>query len=41
MSGVEILSSTEVASEFAFNETASWIVFGVVLGLFIVGGFIL
>lgn len=38
MSGVEILSSTEVASEFAFNETAAWIVFGVVLGLFVIGG---
>lgn len=38
MNGIEILSSTEVASEFAFNETASWIVFGVVLGLFVIVG---
>lgn len=38
MDGVEILSSVEVASEYAFNETASWIVFGVVLGLFVIWG---
>lgn len=29
MSGVEILSSAEVASEFALNETAFWIAFGI------------
>ena len=31
MTGVEILSSAEVASEFAFNWTAFWIAFGITL----------
>ena len=31
MPGVEILSSSEVASEFAFNWIAFWITFGVLL----------
>lgn len=33
MNGVEILSSAEVACEFAFNWTAFWVVFGIVLGI--------
>lgn len=31
MIGVEILSSTEVACEFAFNWTAFWIAFGIMV----------
>lgn len=33
MNGVEILSSAEVASEYAFNWTAFWVVFGIVFGI--------
>lgn len=33
MNGVEILSSAEVACELAFNCTAFWVVFGIVLGI--------
>lgn len=33
MSGVEILSSTEVANEFVFNWTGFWVVFGIVLSI--------
>lgn len=33
MNGVEILSSAEVACEFAFNWTAFWVVLGIVLGI--------
>lgn len=33
MNGVEILSSTQVASEFAFNEHVFWISFGVTFGI--------
>jgi ABC-type polysaccharide transport system permease subunit len=35
MNGVEILSSAEVACEFAFNWTSFWITFGIILGAFV------
>mgnify|MGYP003392418501 CR=1 FL=1 len=38
MNGVEILSSAEVASEFAFNWTAFWSVFGITLGIVMLYG---
>ena len=36
MNGVEILSSAEVASEFAFNWMWFWIGFGIILGISVV-----
>ena len=33
MHGVEILTSAQVATEFAFNWTAFWIVFGIITSL--------
>lgn len=33
MNGVEILSSAEVASEFAFNWTAFWTTLGILFGI--------
>lgn len=38
MNGVEILSSAEVASEFVFNWTAFWIVFGITSGISLIAG---
>jgi hypothetical protein len=40
MNGVEILSSTEVASEYALNETAFWIAFGITLCVIMLMGII-
>lgn len=37
MNGVEVLSSTEVASEFAFNWTAFWIVTAVCFVICLIG----
>ena len=38
MQGVEILTSAQVATEFAFNWTVFWWVAGVVLGIFLIAG---
>lgn len=38
MNGVEILSSTQVASEFTFNWTVFWIAFGATLGIGLIVG---
>ena len=40
MTGIEILSTQEIATEFVFNWTACWITFGVVFGVFLVVGLI-
>ena len=40
MTGVEILSSAQVASEFAFNWDAVWICLGVMLGIGMIVGMI-
>lgn len=38
MNGVEILSSAQVASEFAFNWIAFWVGFGIVFGICAIAG---
>lgn len=40
MTGIEILATQEIATEFVFNWTACWIAFGVVFGVFLVVGLI-
>ena len=38
MNGIEILSSEQVACEFAFNWTIFWIIFGAVFGFSLIMG---
>ena len=38
MQGVEILTSVQVATEWAFNWPVFWIIFGVVFGIFLIAG---
>ena len=36
MNGVEVLSSTQVATEYAFNWNSFWVVFGIMCGIAVI-----
>lgn len=40
MTGIEVLATQEVTTEFAFNWTAFWITFGVIFGIYVLVGII-